>query len=66
MELERPARLEANVPHSLKIFVQDTILLAYLDDQIALSARMFDYTHRFFGLFASDGTARFENIRLWT
>lgn len=66
VELERPARLEANVPHSLKIFVQDTILLAYLDDQIALSARMFDYTHRFFGLFASDGTARFENIRLWT
>lgn len=66
VEMERPITLEANRPHKLRVFVQDTILLAYLDGQAALNARMFDYSHQFFGLFASDGTAKFENIRLWT
>ena len=47
MELERPARLEPNIPHTLKVFVQDSILLAYLDGQVALDARMcaVSYTH---------------------
>ena len=66
VELERPARLEPNIPHTLKVFVQDSILLAYLDGQVALDARMCDYTHRFFGLFASDGTAKFYKIKLLT
>lgn len=66
VEMERPIALEPNKPHKFRIFVQDTILVVYLDDQIALNARMCDYSHQFFGLFASDGTAKFENIRLWT
>lgn len=66
VELERPIVLEPGKPHRLKIFVQDSILLAYLDGQVALSARMFDYSHQFIGLYASDGRGEFRNLRLWT
>ena len=45
-------------------FVQDSILLLYVDDQVALGTRMFDRKGYRFGLFASDGSARFSNIRL--
>ena len=64
--MERPIELAPNQPHKLRIFVQDTILLAYLDDQVALNTRMFDYSRQRFGLYASDGQAEFRNIRLWT
>ncbi|RKJ40794.1 glycoside hydrolase [Acutalibacter sp. 1XD8-33] len=66
VEMERPIELAPNQPHKLRIFVQDTILLAYLDDQVALNTRMFDYSRQRFGLYASDGQAEFRNIRLWT
>lgn len=66
VEMERPVKLEPNRPHNLKIFIQGSILLAYVDNKVALSARMYDYNHRFFGFFASEGTAAFENIYLRT
>ena len=72
VEMERPIRLEAGKAYKLRVFVQDSILLAYLDnetggsDSVAINTRMFDYQHRYFGLFASDGGAKFENIKLWT
>ena len=66
VEMERPIALDPNMPHKLKVFIQGSIVVAYLDGQVALNTRMFDYSHQLFGLFASNGTARFDNIRLWT
>ena len=72
VEMERPIRLEAGKTYKLRVFVQDTILLAYLGDEagggdmVALNTRMFDSTCRKFGLFASDGDVKFENMKLRT
>lgn len=66
VEFERPVRLSPETRHRLKLFVQDSILEVYIDDQVALSARMFDYTRRHIALFASHGQASFEHIRLLT
>ena len=40
-------------------------LLLYVDDYIALGTRMLDRKGRQFGLFVSDGSASFRQIRLW-
>ena len=45
--------------------LQGAILLLYGDDQIALGTRMLDRKGRQFGLFVSDGSASFRQIRLW-
>lgn len=37
-----------------------------MGDRIALGTRMFDRSNGCFGLFVSDGSARFRNIRLLT
>ena len=66
VEQERPFEWEAGRRYKIRIFVQDTILLLYVDDRIALGTRMFDRSGFHFGLFASDGDACFENIRLMT
>lgn len=66
VELERPVRLEPGVKYGIKVFVQDTVLVVYVGGQIALSARMYDYKDRRFGLFAIDGQAEFSGLALYT
>jgi len=66
VEQERPFVWEAGKTYHLRIFVQDSILLMYLDDTIALGTRMCDRKDGKFGLFVSEGSASFENIRLTT
>lgn len=65
VEMERPLHMESNKTFHVELYVQDSILVAYFDGEVALSTRMFNYSERQFGLFASDGTVRFENIRLY-
>ena len=66
VEQERPFEWEPGKKHHVRVFVQDSILLLYVDDQAALGTRMFDRQGYRFGLFASDGSAAFSNIRLMT
>ena len=66
VEQERPFRWEAGKNYHLRIFVQDSILLLYVDDAIALGTRMFNRKDGRFGLFVSEGSASFANIRLMT
>ncbi len=66
VEQERPFEWEAGRSYHVRVFVQDSILLLYVDDRIALGTRMFDRKGRRFGLFVSDGSASFERIRLLT
>ena len=66
VEQERPMEWEAGKKYKVRVFVQDSILLLYVNEKIALGTRMFDRSNFHFGLFASDGDAKFENIRLMT
>ena len=66
VEQERPFDWEPGREYRVKVFVQDSILLLYVDDQIALGTRMFNRKGFRFGLFASDGDAKFSKIRLFT
>lgn len=66
VEMERPFHLEPGVKYHLKVFVDGTVLVVYLGDQIAMNARMYDYKDRRFGLFAIDGQAEFSNLALYT
>lgn len=64
VEQERPFEWETGRRYKVHVFVEDSILLLYVDDRVALGTRMFDIKGANFGLFASDGDARFENIQL--
>ena len=66
VELERPFTLEADRFYPFKIFVQDSVLVVYFGGEIAMNARMYDYSGRRFGLFAIDGEAEFRNLSLCT
>ena len=66
VEMERPIALQAGTNYHIKIFVQDTILEVYVNDEIALSSRMFNFTGRRFGLFVAEGEVLFKNIKLFT
>lgn len=65
IDIERYADIAAGTWHKLTILLDDTAVTAYLDDTYALSARMYDYSENGIMLFASDGTARFRNIRVY-
>ena len=65
VEMERPLDMKAEKIIHVDLYIQRSILVAYFDNKVALSTRMFNYTKRNFGLFASDGTALFENVRLY-
>ncbi len=66
VEMERPIALKPDTDYHVRIFVQDTILEVYINEEIALSTRMFNYLDRRFGLFVSEGEAHFKNIKLFT
>ena len=64
VEMERPLKLVPNKRHHLCLYIEDSILEVYIDNEVALSTRMFDYKHRRIGLFVSEGSANFENISI--
>ena len=65
VEQERPFAWQAGKTYHVRVFVQESILLLYVDG-VALGTRMFDRKGYRFGLFVSDGAASFSNIRLLT
>lgn len=66
VEMERPIKLEPDIKYKVRIFIEDSVLVIYVNDEIALSTRMFNRKRRRFGLFVSEGSASFENIKLFT
>ncbi len=66
VEQERPFVWEPGRRYKVRVFIQDSILLLYVDDQVALGTRMFNRSGFHFGLFVSDGSAFFEDIRVLT
>jgi len=58
---ERPIKLQAGVEYHIKVLVQSGICVAYLNNEVALSARMYDSINGNIGLIVCDGEAEFIN-----
>lgn len=65
-ELERSIRLEACRKIKLVVMVNGSICEVYLDDRVAMSARMFDHVEGSWGIFVTDGDAHFSDVSLAT
>jgi len=66
VELERPLTLTPDQSHSLKVVVEETVCELYVDDQIAMSMRMYDLPEGNLAFFVADGEATFEDISIKT
>ncbi|GJM68984.1 hypothetical protein HMSSN036_12000 [Paenibacillus macerans] len=64
VELERPIELIPDRPYKIKVFMDGSICEIYVDENIALSARMYDIPRGKLGLFVSQGHVRFEEVRI--
>lgn len=62
--IERPLELKAEEPVRLRVLVEDSIIVAYLNDQVALSTRGYDHLSGACGLFVSEGIATFGSTRV--
>ncbi len=58
--LERPLALRAGQPCRLQLFIDGTICETYIDDTVAMSARLYEEGQRNWGVFVSEGRAGFE------
>jgi beta-fructofuranosidase len=66
VELERPLALQANQDYSLNLVIDDTICEIYINDQVAMSTRMYDLQEGHLAVFVVDGEASFRNIMVKT
>ena len=62
--LERPLALAAGEPVRLRVLVEGTVFVAYVNDRIALTARGYNHRAGAWGVFVSEGRASFDTLRL--
>lgn len=60
VELERPLELVAGQMVKMIIMLQDDSVVIYVNDEIALSARMYERSNKNWGVFVSEGKACFK------
>jgi beta-fructofuranosidase len=60
--LERPVPMQANQPIRLRIIVDGTCLVVYVDDRVALCCRMYDHRAGNWGLFATEGQVHWKDL----
>lgn len=66
VEIERPIELIPGRKYSMEIFIDESVMEVYVNEEVALSVRAYDLHDRKFGLAVSDGAVCFENIQLTT
>lgn len=62
--LERPLSAPADEPLRLKIFMDGSIMVVYINDSVALNCRAYDHPAGQWGLFVSEGGATFDGLSL--
>ena len=62
--LERPLSIPAETPLKIKLFIDDSVVTAYINDTIALNCRAYDHRQGQLGIFVSEGSAAFDHISL--
>ena len=65
IDSERPIALKAGVPVKVKVFLDGSVCVVYVDERIALSTRMYDLTSCEWGVFAMEGSAKFTNVAIF-
>lgn len=65
MEMERPVDLNPDIPHEIKVFVDGTNCVIYVDNKTAISTRLYNIDNGKWGIFAEDGKADFTNSRIF-
>lgn len=60
--LERPITLISGEPVHLQILIEGSVIVAYVNDRIALSTRGYDRMEGAWGVFVSEGTATFREV----
>ncbi|GAA3274805.1 GH32 C-terminal domain-containing protein [Paenarthrobacter aurescens] len=63
VELERPCNLTPG-EHTLEVIVDGDTCVAVVDHQVALSARIYDFTAGRIGVFAGEGTATLTELEI--
>lgn len=66
VELERPIELLPDHDHKLEIFIDGSICEIYINEEVAMSARMYDIERGKLGLFVSQGNAQFKQVKVET
>jgi beta-fructofuranosidase len=64
--VERPLSLSGTTSVDLKVFIDDTVCVVYAGDRVALNARLYDLKQGNWGVFVTDGSAKFHNSRIST
>ena len=64
--LERAVSATSDGRLRLKIFVDSTVVVVYINDAVALNCRMYDHANGQLGLFVSEGGAAFSNVSMRT
>ena len=62
--LERPLEIEPGGSLLIKAIIEDSVITAYLNNEVALSCRAYDHRNGQFGLFVVEGAATFSEIRV--
>jgi beta-fructofuranosidase len=60
--LERPLAMAPGTPVKLQLLVSGTNLVIYANDEVAFSCRMYDHREGGWGVFVTEGAARFGEI----
>jgi beta-fructofuranosidase len=63
-ELERPIELVPGKPYKMKVIADGTICKVYVNDEVAMSARIYDIQEGQFGLFVVEGSATFQDVEV--
>ena len=63
VELERPIQLLPDQAYEIKVFMDGSICEIYLNDEVAMSARMYNIPRGKLGLFVSQGSAQFSDVK---
>ena len=66
VELERPIQLLPDQAYEIKVFMDGSICEIYLNDEVAMSARMYNIPRGKLGLFVSQGSAQFSDVKIKT
>jgi beta-fructofuranosidase len=66
LTMTRPLALAAGQAVHLRVIIDGTLIVIYADDEVALSSRMYHPEGHAWGLFATEGDARFTQIALRT
>ncbi|WP_130860589.1 family 43 glycosylhydrolase [Gracilibacillus phocaeensis] len=65
IELERPFHFKLNTSYSIKILVEGTMGVIYINNQVAMNFRMYDLTKPNWGVFVNEGNVKFEDFTLY-